>query len=53
LRGSQSQSAIAQKLGFSYQSYQRLENPRKSNPTIKMLERIAHVYGRELNVQFA
>jgi antitoxin HicB len=53
LRGNQSQSDIAQKLGFSYQPYQRLENPRKSNPTIKTLERIAHVYGRELNVQFA
>jgi antitoxin HicB len=51
LRGGQSQTEIAQKLGLSYQAYQRLENPRKSNPTIKTLERIAHVFGRELNVQ--
>ncbi|MDR0635822.1 MAG: helix-turn-helix domain-containing protein [Treponema sp.] len=36
---------------MSYQAYQRLENPRKSNPTIKTLERIAHAFGRELNVQ--
>ena len=51
LRGEQSQTDIAKKLGLSYQAYQRLENPRISNPTIKTLERIAHVFGRELNVQ--
>ena len=51
LRGEKSQTEIANKLGLSYQAYQRLENPRKSNPTIKTLERIAHVFGRELNVQ--
>jgi antitoxin HicB len=50
LRGSQSQTDIAQKLGLSYQAYQRLENPRKANPTVKTLERIAHVYGRELSI---
>ena len=51
LRGKQSQTDIAKKLGLSYQAYQRLENPRKSNPTIKTLERIANVFGRKLNVQ--
>jgi antitoxin HicB len=51
LRGSQSQTDIARKLGLSYQAYQRLENPRKANPTIKTLEKIAHVYGLELNVR--
>jgi antitoxin HicB len=51
LRGDQSQTDIARKLGLSYQAYQRLENPRKSNPTIKTLERIAQVFGQELNVQ--
>jgi len=51
LRGEQSQTDVAKKLGLSYQAYQRLENPRKSNPTIKTLERIAHVFGRELNIQ--
>jgi antitoxin HicB len=50
LRGEQSQSAIAQRLGLTYQAYQRLENPRKANPTVKTLERIARVYGRELNI---
>jgi antitoxin HicB len=48
LRGEQSQTDIARMLGLSYQSYQRLENPRKANPTVKTLERIARVYGREL-----
>ena len=50
LRGEQSQSEVAKKLGLSYQAYQRLENPRKANPTIKTLERIANMYGRELAV---
>jgi antitoxin HicB len=51
LRGEQSQTDIARKLGLSYQAYQRLENPRKSNPTIKTLERLAHVFGQKLTVQ--
>ncbi|GHV69796.1 hypothetical protein AGMMS49928_13890 [Spirochaetia bacterium] len=51
LRGEQSQTDIARKLGLSYQAYQRLENPRKANPTVKTLERIAHVFGQELSVQ--
>jgi len=50
LRGDKSQTDIAKKLGLSYQAYQRLENPRKANPTIKTLEKIAHVYGRELSI---
>jgi antitoxin HicB len=50
LRGRRSQSAIAEKLGLSYQSYQRLENPRKANPTIKTLEKIARIYQRELSI---
>ena len=50
LRGGQSQTNIAKKLGMSYQAYQRLENPRKANPTVKTLEKIARVYGRELSI---
>ena len=34
LRGDQSQTDIARKLGLSYQAYQRLENPRKANPSV-------------------
>ena len=50
LRGDQSQTDIARRLGLSYQSYQRLENPRKANPTVKTLEKIARAYGRELSI---
>ena len=50
LRGGQSQTDIARKLGLSYQAYQRLENPRKANPTVKTLEKIARLYGRELSI---
>ena len=50
LRGEQSQTDIAKKLGLSYQAYQRLENPRKAKPTVKTLEKIARVYGRELSI---
>jgi len=32
--------------------YQRLENPQKSNPTIKTLERIANVYSCDLKISF-
>jgi len=51
LRGTQSQGAVASRLGLTYQSYQRLENPRKSNPTVKTLERIAASLGKELAVE--
>jgi antitoxin HicB len=50
LCGKESQSDIAKRLKISYQAYQRLENPRKANPTIKTLERIASAYGRKLNI---
>ena len=50
LRGNRSQTDIASKLGLTYQAYQRLENPRKANPTVKTLEKIARVYGRELSI---
>jgi antitoxin HicB len=53
LRADRTQSEIAEKLGLSYQAYQRLENPRKSNPTIKTLEKIANAFGRELSVRVA
>ena len=50
LRGGMSQTEVASRLGLSYQAYQRLENPRKANPTVKTLEKIARVYGRELSI---
>ena len=39
---------IAKKLGISYQAYQKLENPRKCNPTVKTLEKISEVLGKNL-----
>ncbi|MBD3392093.1 MAG: helix-turn-helix domain-containing protein [Chitinivibrionales bacterium] len=53
LRKQRSQVEIARKLGISYQAYQKLENPRKCNPTIKTLERISQVLGKELEISFA
>ncbi|MGR3218633.1 MAG: helix-turn-helix domain-containing protein [Candidatus Anammoxibacter sp.] len=52
LRKDKSQVQIAKKLGISYQAYQKLENPRKCNPTIKTLERIGEVLGLKLDVAF-
>ena len=53
LRKNRSQVDIARELGISYQAYQKLENPRKCNPTIKTLERISEVLGRRVKVSFA
>lgn len=47
------QGDIAKVLGISYQAYQRLEKPGKSNPTIKTLERLAKVYNKDLRLEFA
>ena len=48
IRNGMSQSQIARKLGISYQAYQKLENPRKCNPTVKTLEKISEVFGKNL-----
>ena|SRR5271157_1333648 len=53
LRTGKSQVEIAHSLGISYQAYQKLENPRKCNPTIKTLEKIGAVLGRKLEVSFS
>lgn len=47
------QGDIAKVLGISYQAYQRLEKPGKSNPTIKTLERLAKVFNKDLHLEFA
>ena len=52
LRGKLSQKDVAQRLNITYQSYQDYENPAKSNPTIKNLERIARALGKRLKVEF-
>ena len=55
LRGKKNltQSDIAKALGISYQAYQRLEKPGKSNPTLKTLERLATVFNKDLRLEFA
>ncbi|NOR44286.1 MAG: helix-turn-helix domain-containing protein [Candidatus Delongbacteria bacterium] len=52
IRAKKSQIDIAKKLGISYQAYQKLENPRKCNPTVKTLEKIARIFHKELEVNF-
>ena len=52
LRADRSQMEIAKQLNIAYQVYQRLENPRKANPTIKTLEKIARVFGRRVELGF-
>lgn len=47
------QGDIAKVLGISYQAYQRLERPGKSNPTLKTLERLAKVFSKDLRLEFA
>jgi antitoxin HicB len=47
------QGDIAKVLGISYQAYQRLEKPGKSNPTLKTLERLAKVFEKDLRMEFA
>lgn len=51
-RGKKSQKEVANKLGIAYQVYQKLENPRTSNPTVKTLEKVARVLGKKLEVVF-
>jgi antitoxin HicB len=52
LRADASQVEIARKLNITYQVYQRLENPRKANPTLKTLEKIARAYGKHVELGF-
>ena len=42
------QKKIASILNISYQTYQRFENPSKSNPTLKTIEKIENVLEKEL-----
>lgn len=52
LRRDQTQAEIAKRIGISYQAYQKLENPRKCNPTVKTLERVSSALGTTLDVVF-
>ena len=43
-----SQSDVAKKLGIKYQTYQRIENPSKTNPTLKTIMRVEKVFNQKL-----
>ena len=43
-----SQSEIAEKLGIAYQTYQRIEDPSKSNPTLKTILKLEQVFQHPL-----
>jgi antitoxin HicB len=38
----------ADKMGVKYQVYQKLENPRTANPTLKTLKKLEHIFNEEL-----
>jgi antitoxin HicB len=39
---------VAEKMGVKYQVYQKLENPKTANPTLKTLRKIERIFGDEL-----
>ena len=43
-----SQSDIADQLGITYQTYQRIEDPAKSNPTLKTILKLEKVFQHRL-----
>lgn len=43
-RGNRTQKEVASEAGMTYQQYQRLENPKKTNPTLEMLYRLQKVF---------
>jgi antitoxin HicB len=43
-----SQKQVAQKLKMAYQTYQRFEDPHKSNPTLKTIIRLEEVFQANL-----
>jgi len=47
-----SQSDVARRVDIAYQSYQRLENAKGFNASIKTLSKIAKVLGKRLDINF-
>jgi len=50
IRDKKSQIELAKEIGISYQAYQRLENPRRCNPTVKTLEKIAKIFNKKVEI---
>lgn len=46
-RGNRTQKEAAISAGMSYQQYQRLENPKKTNPTLEMICRLQKAFNRK------
>ena len=51
-RAGVSQVELARRMGVSQQQVQRLEDPRKSNPTMATLRAVAEALGLELRIHF-
>ena len=45
VRANQTKKEAAARLGMTYQQYQRLENPYKTNPTLEMMFRLQKTFG--------
>ena len=45
VRANQTKKEAAAMLGMTYQQYQRLENPYKTNPTLEMMFRLQKTFG--------
>lgn len=43
-----SQSDVAKRLGIKYQTYQRIESPSRTNPTLKTIMRVEEVFNQKL-----
>jgi antitoxin HicB len=43
-----SQKEVAKYLGVNWTAYQRIENPRRTNPTLATVERLQRVFGAKL-----
>lgn len=52
LRHGRTQGEVARRLGVSYQNYAKLENPRRCNPRIRTLEKVAAALGKRVEVAF-
>ncbi len=43
-----SQSDVAKELGIKYQTYQRIENPLKTNPTLKTILKLEKIFKKKV-----
>ncbi len=42
------QKEVARRMGIAWSAYQRIENPRKANPTLSTIAKLQHVFGKNL-----